>query len=358
MTSSDPEGTIYEGQLCKKGKFNKSWKNRWCSLCTIKGGEIVLEYYDSKINRKICGTVDLSQVYAVEVISDYDINLMKQLPENILINTTVKSDKQFSFKISTSNRQYVFAAFDPPSFFTWIKTLDKYIYGGVIKQGWMFKKGDKNKGWKRRYFVLNEHKQIKYYQDFEKTSFCGVINVNKVSSITNGKVYNDEFKYAFQLITGKRIWILCCKDMKEREEWHNQIKSVRGVENLTNVLTPKMKHAHMDQLSKLKYLDSDHKEKNENEIDKNICASIRNCKALNRITMNLHFYQTMIMNSSNDIDDTNNGELLLNYFEHNKNILNDYGHILQCHLNKEDRIKSNETFEIIYDTKKIFEFLY
>ena len=209
-------GSIYEGQLCKKGKYNKSWKNRWCSLCTIREGDYVLEYYNSKMNKNLCGTVDLSQVFAVEVIADYDTSLIEKLPENILLNTTIKTDKKWSFQVTTTNRKYIFAAFDPKSFFTWINHLDKYIYGGIIKQGWLMKKGDKNKGWKKRYFVLNEYKQIKYYSDFGKTSFCGTIHLNKVSSITNGKVYSDEFKFTFQLITGKRIWILCAKDLKER----------------------------------------------------------------------------------------------------------------------------------------------
>ena len=66
---------IHEGKLTKKGKYNKSWKNRWCSLCTIGDGDIVLEYYDSKISKNLCGTVDLAQVFAIEAISDYDVNL-------------------------------------------------------------------------------------------------------------------------------------------------------------------------------------------------------------------------------------------------------------------------------------------
>ena len=45
---------IFEGQLMKKGKVNKAWKNRWCLITDING-EIFVEYYDSKIDNNKCG---------------------------------------------------------------------------------------------------------------------------------------------------------------------------------------------------------------------------------------------------------------------------------------------------------------
>ena len=74
------------------------------------------------------------------------------------------------------------------------------------------------------------------------------------------------------------------------------------------------------------------------------CNSVRKCKALSRITMNLHFYQTVIEGDS-DPDG-----LLVNYCQRNKHILNDYSHILQQHLNQKNRTKSNENYQIIHDS--------
>merc|ERR1719495_257628 len=101
----------------------------------------------------------------------------------------VRSDKAWSFQISTSSRKYIFAAFEQSSLHSWVAQLDKFIYGGILRQGWLHKKGEKNKGWRRRYFVLNAYGQIKYYQDATLMKFHGCIQLSSISAITNGKVY-------------------------------------------------------------------------------------------------------------------------------------------------------------------------
>lgn len=209
---------IFEGPLMKRGKINKAWKSRWCILNIVREEEIVLEYYVSKENRHLCGTIDLCEVFAVEVISEYRLSLSQKLPDNIIINADVKTDKPHSFQITTHRRKYMFSAPDGGAFNHWIISLDKYIYGGIVKKGWLWKKGQQNKGWKKRYFVLNEYKQIKYYETENdlKATFKGTIRLNEILAITNGKVYSDEYKFTFRLITEKRIWILCAKDLKER----------------------------------------------------------------------------------------------------------------------------------------------
>ncbi|KAM9967987.1 hypothetical protein ACTFIW_002415 [Dictyostelium discoideum] len=40
--------------------------------------------------------------------------------------------------------------------------------GGIIKQGWMKKRGTKNKSWKKRYFILDMKKTLRYYKDNSK----------------------------------------------------------------------------------------------------------------------------------------------------------------------------------------------
>merc|ERR1719295_1731016 len=130
------------------------------------------------------------------------------------------------------------------------------------------------------------------------------------------------------------------------------IKKERGPEKLSQLMaSPTIKGMKgdlldMQPLSRLKYLPNGQLaqfaakdlENTEQVEDADVvaaqylnCNSVRKCKALSRITMNLHFYQTVIEGDSDP-----NG-LLVNYCERNKHILNDYSHILQHHLNQKNR---------------------
>ena len=216
---------LFEGVLQKKGKYNTAWKTRYCTLEKFINGDIFLYYYNSKMGNKLLGKIPLSQVYAIEVISDYDLKI-EELPQGIAINTTTKSDKKYSFLVDTHDRKYVFAAFDPKFFIQWIRNLHQHIYGGIIKHGWLWKKGDKNKGWKQRYFILNKY-NIKYYQDFEQTKYVGNVDLNDIICVNQQKLHNDhqKYKYIFELVTNKRIWILNAENNKERDRWTEAIQS-------------------------------------------------------------------------------------------------------------------------------------
>eukprot|EP01084_Bolivina_argentea_P076988 139565_1 len=216
---------VYDGVLQKKGKVNRAWKTRYCELRKHNNSDVFLHYYDSKATHNSLGTITISEVYAVEVINDSECKI-NEIPEGILINSSTRTDKKYSFLIDTTDRKYVFAAFDPKSFFDWIHMLHKYTYGSIIKQGWLHKKGDMNKQWKQRYFVLSK-RNIKYYEDFQQTKYISAIQLNSVLSVSEGILHNDhqKYKYIFELNTPKRIWILCADNDQERDSWIQHIQS-------------------------------------------------------------------------------------------------------------------------------------
>ena len=211
---------LFEEKLCKKGKINKSWKNRWCVLRNKNNEDIVLEYYDGrfeKFNRKLCGKIQISLAYGIDIIADAQvISLIEQIPDNVIIKEEIKCDKSFSFRIKTPNRKYIFSALDSNTFLKWIHIFDQIIYGGIIKQGWLKKRGGKNKSWKKRYFVINMYQQIKYYKDHNKKSLCGIIPLRKVIKINNGSTKPNKNKYVFHVATTDRTFILCAREMQER----------------------------------------------------------------------------------------------------------------------------------------------
>ena len=209
---------LYQGQLMKKGKVNKSWKNRWCMLTGLNH-EVSLEYYDSKIDGHCKGSVLISQIYAIEVIacSDYDLSTLNQIPSTCAITDKIKSNHKYSFILATKDRRFHFAAFDPKNFFKWLSIFSEFVYGGIIKQGWLQKRGCKNKGWKKRWFVLNQYRQIKYYTDSDRVDYAGTIILDQVKSIEMGQtIQGKDQKCIFHLTTDKRIWILCSMQSDER----------------------------------------------------------------------------------------------------------------------------------------------
>lgn len=65
--------TIFEGVLYKRGRINTAWKVRYCDLRKEGCGDVVFRYFDSKSSRKLLGSIPISDCYAVEVVSDYDL---------------------------------------------------------------------------------------------------------------------------------------------------------------------------------------------------------------------------------------------------------------------------------------------
>eukprot|EP01084_Bolivina_argentea_P174467 302231_1 len=218
---------IIEGVLQKKGKVNRAWKRRFCALKLQNNNNIVLQYYDSKMDNNLLGTISMSDIYALEVVSDYDLKV-NELPDGVVINTTTISDKKYTFLIDTNDRIYVFAAYDPKSYIDWIRMLHKFTYGAIIKQTWLYKY--EKKKWKQSYFVLNKC-NIKYYEDVKRSKYVGTIKFSDVLCVNEG-ISNETdyqkyigYRHVFELVTQKRVWTLCAENDTEKDDWMTQIQS-------------------------------------------------------------------------------------------------------------------------------------
>merc|ERR1712228_268682 len=90
----------------------------------------------------------------------------------------------------------------------------------IIKQGYMMKKGDLIKNWKKRYFVLKTNKILNYYESDNAVMVKGSCSLNKVKSVKK------KSGQSFEIDTPKRKWCFACKDEKVRDEWVQAIKNV------------------------------------------------------------------------------------------------------------------------------------
>jgi hypothetical protein len=79
----------------------------------------------------------------------------------------------------------------------------------ATKEGYLFKRGGRRKNWKKRYFSLNGLFVFYYVNHQQKTKRKGII-VLEEASIRLGSVHGMMSKYAFEVVTPNRIWVLCC----------------------------------------------------------------------------------------------------------------------------------------------------
>mmetsp|Transcript_41731 Transcript_41731/g.67118 ORF Transcript_41731/g.67118 Transcript_41731/m.67118 type:complete len:445 (-) Transcript_41731:253-1587(-) len=206
---------LYEGALLKRGKVNKSWKERWFVL-TMQSR---LNYYEShklsqqtftvNNDRNILGSIDLLTVERIQVSLIQNMD-KKRIPKYIQVLDNDKDDRSYLMHLVTSSRTYKLSANDGDSLLKWLHTLHQHLYQGIKYEGSLEKKGEVNKAFKRRYFVLYDNKLLKYYSNEERETMHGFIDL-KDSSIAL-KVQSSDFTAnqdnVIELVSEKRKWVL------------------------------------------------------------------------------------------------------------------------------------------------------
>eukprot|EP01084_Bolivina_argentea_P159270 277406_1 len=75
---------------------------------------------------------------------------------------------EFPFEIVTPTRTYLLCCLDAYSFNDWLEYLRNVTFGKRIYGGWLNKQGKNNKSWRKRWFVIFDTREIRYY-DNEKS---------------------------------------------------------------------------------------------------------------------------------------------------------------------------------------------
>eukprot|EP00002_Diphylleia_rotans_P013368 TRINITY_DN2612_c0_g1_i6.p1 TRINITY_DN2612_c0_g1~~TRINITY_DN2612_c0_g1_i6.p1 ORF type:complete len:674 (-),score=128.55 TRINITY_DN2612_c0_g1_i6:134-2155(-) len=222
----------YEGWLLKWGAnaITSSYKERYFVL---RGSQ--LYYFRSRDQNEPNGIISLSSIKAV--VRDGDAP------------TPSFKDKAFRINIVTSERTYFLATKSAEEQEMWYSILDKVALPStpsgtmrsniaeansatdhVLMSGMLKKKGERNKAWKDRYFVLKGG-ILSYFKSQDDLQPVGEIKIKDVISITkldgsSSQTSKTFMGYEFCVTTRSRVYYFLAKTKPERMRWMSGMGSI------------------------------------------------------------------------------------------------------------------------------------
>eukprot|EP00484_Ammonia_sp_Unknown_P025822 CAMPEP_0197037988 /NCGR_PEP_ID=MMETSP1384-20130603/15054_1 /TAXON_ID=29189 /ORGANISM="Ammonia sp." /LENGTH=370 /DNA_ID=CAMNT_0042468375 /DNA_START=16 /DNA_END=1128 /DNA_ORIENTATION=- len=317
------DGQSFAGTLYKRGKFNRSFKERWFVVNRVTQ---MMQYYESEekshVKQNELGDIDLALIEKIQVMTtdaNYDND---ELPEFITYTFSSSEKKSFTFHLVSSSRTFTLAAVNEIDLQKWLQFLSICIYGGVIKEGYIKKQEGAtsvSKAWRKRYAVLTSYYQLKFYQDQQRHGYLGFIDCTTLSSISNGKVIASELGYILDLYTKYgNVWYIGCADQQQRDDWNKR---------LTHLLQQRRTDTFVV------YGDQDDKKEvnifGHNMVFEDKCKSVKHCHSVERIVKCLH-----VFNGNLDEQQVNRVLSKNTYF------IQDYHHLMSQHLQHRGEFQS------------------
>jgi len=99
----------------------------------------------------------------------------------------------------------------------------------ALKQGYMDKKGELNKKWRRRWFVLQPNYILKYYKEEASNEPQGSIDISTIIQVQmkNTTQSDNSKQFSFTLVGKDRRWFLACENETEKREWTRMFMRLR-----------------------------------------------------------------------------------------------------------------------------------
>lgn len=93
-------------------------------------------------------------------------------------------DKVYSFEIVQAKRTYTLCIDDLGKYNKWMNRLDVVTFGKKLYKGWMLKQSDKNKAWDKRFFIIYDTMEMRYYDDATRAVSRGMAVLTQLKKIT------------------------------------------------------------------------------------------------------------------------------------------------------------------------------
>ncbi|RXK38554.1 hypothetical protein M231_04186 [Tremella mesenterica] len=94
----------------------------------------------------------------------------------------------------------------------------------VVKSGFLYKKQERRKAWKKKWFVLRTGK-LAYYKDNREYSLSRVIDLDNVHTVA--PVLVKKHPFTFGIVTSKRTFLAKANSQDEMDDWVRSINTVR-----------------------------------------------------------------------------------------------------------------------------------
>lgn len=95
----------------------------------------------------------------------------------------------------------------------------------LVKAGYLLKKQERRKHWKRRWFVLRSTK-LAYYKDEKEYELLRILDMNDVHTVVEAKKKGKS--NVFAITTYKRTYFIQANDKKEFVEWMDALNKIRN----------------------------------------------------------------------------------------------------------------------------------
>eukprot|EP00047_Mylnosiga_fluctuans_P017486 m.61712 g.61712 ORF g.61712 m.61712 type:complete len:1261 (-) comp7102_c0_seq2:2884-6666(-) len=219
----DPE--LLSGFLFKRGYQVKEWRRRWCVYDLG-----VLRYYRSDVDAEPAGTVAVEDMTSAREADQRD------------------APHAFCFQIETrSGRVYDLCCDSAATREKWLRLLQRNIgrdrpmntefdFKLCTKLGFLWKQGEVNKAFKRRYFALRG-KQLFYFATPEDPAPKGVVDLRTVRDVVAGIPVDKSAKKAtppepapqgtFTVILPDRAYQLRADSVASMQEWIQALHNIQ-----------------------------------------------------------------------------------------------------------------------------------
>eukprot|EP01084_Bolivina_argentea_P149731 261537_1 len=225
---------LMQGQLLKLG-INRSFKSRYFVLYKNRK----LAYWPSQTEeiygKNPLGILEMQDIRAVKIVNkppkqkklkkgaEGDGDEEDQIGDDIIID--FEKTRYFCFELATKFRTYLLCCDDALHFNDWIMHLNNAVFGKKLYKGWFIKQGAKTKSWRKRWFVVYDTLEMRYYENQKGNNPKGAIMLTELTEI-NMILDNDKYpkhKQVMELITPDRIWVLSAPSKDDRTIWFTRL---------------------------------------------------------------------------------------------------------------------------------------
>ncbi|KAI8090497.1 hypothetical protein BDF21DRAFT_357069 [Thamnidium elegans] len=103
----------------------------------------------------------------------------------------------------------------------------------VLKAGYLLKKGEKRRTWKKRWFVLRTTK-LAMYKDKKEYKLLRIIDLHEIHKVVQMRTKH-KYKYVFAFVTAKRMYYVQANDQEDMDDWFRLINQAKEDQRLYDV---------------------------------------------------------------------------------------------------------------------------